>query len=333
MNTRYWGSVLFHLSFLILLPFFLFSGCDQSSTIANYPNRTIVLICPWAAGGGTDRVARMVGQVLEKELGRAVVVQNQTGGSGTTGHTAGASAGADGYTLTFATSELITFKPLGISELAHARFKPIFQVNADAAAIIVGKNSPWKTLGEFLEAAKAQPGKLKMSGTASGGVWDLARTGLLQKAGMKAELLLWVPSQGAAPALVELLGGHIEAVTCSLPEARAQLVTGEARALCIMSEQRHPMFPDIPTAKEQGIDFTAGTWRGVMGPAEMPDEIVARLAAALSKVAQSPEFTEFMKLNGYGVELRGPKEFTDFLNEQQPLWEGIIKSAGLGAQG
>ena len=186
------------------------SGCDSSgvgngaTTVADYPTKTVTIICPWAAGGGTDRVSRFWADALQTEFGKPFIVMNRTGGSGGVGHFAGANAAADGYTLTTITAELSTMHRMGISEITYADFDGILQMNADAAAIIVSPDSKWKTLGDLLDHVRQNPGKLTMSGTATGGWWDLARAGLLHAAGLPVDSITRL-SPLMRPSLLELL--------------------------------------------------------------------------------------------------------------------------------
>ena len=148
----------------------LLSGCREGSRGASsYPNRSLNLIVPWAAGGGTDRVARFVADALHRRVGQPVIVVNRTGGSGAVGHSAGALAAPDGHTLTMATFELSTMHWMGISKLAWNDFLPVAQLNGDAAAILVRRDAPWKNLGDLLETIRKQPAGIKMSGAMRSG--------------------------------------------------------------------------------------------------------------------------------------------------------------------
>lgn len=319
------------LAWLPLLLAAALAGCQDGA--GEYPTRTVVIICPWAAGGGTDRVARFLADQLQRELGQPVVVQNQTGGSGASGHAAGARARPDGYTITMGTFELSTMRAMGISDLTYRDFQPLAQMNADPAAIFVRAEAPWQSLGEFLDDVRARPGKLKMSGTAAGGAWDLARAGLLLAAELPVESLVWAPSQGSAPSLVELLGGHIDAVCCSLPEAQSQLEAGQLRVLCVMANQRVLDYPAVPTAKEAGVDWEAVGWRGLLLPQRTPEDVRQRLDKCLSRVLESDAYKEFMAANRFGIVIRHGDEFAAFLEEQEQRWSGVIDAAGYAARG
>ena len=294
----------------------------------SYPNRAVTVICPWAPGGGTDQIARFWAGELEKKFGKPFVVVNKTGGSGAVGHTAGASARPDGYTLTLITFELSTMHRMGICPLTYDDFSCVLQMNGDAAAILVQADSPWKTLGDLLEHIRQNPGAVKMSGTATGGAWDLARAGLQNAAGLPVESVVWVPTKGAAPSLVELLGGHIDAVCCSVPEAAAQIEAGQLRALAVMSEQRLEDFPEVPTAREQEVDWVAVGWRGLAVPKNTPPELVDKLVDTCREIAESEGYRAFMEKSGYAIEVRLKDEFREFLAEQDAIWKQVVEAAG-----
>jgi tripartite-type tricarboxylate transporter receptor subunit TctC len=294
----------------------------------SYPTKAVTIICPWAPGGGTDQIARFWAAALEREFGKPFVVVNKTGGSGAVGHMAGAHARPDGYTLTLITFELSTMHRMGICPLDYEDFSCILQMNGDAAAILVQADSPWKTLSDLLDHARQNPGTVKMSGTSTGGAWDLARAGLQHAAGVPVESVVWVPTKGAAPSLVELLGGHIDAVCCSVPEAASQIEAGQLRALAVMSEQRLEEFPDVPTAKEQGVDWVAVGWRGLALPKGAPPELIDRLADAGRGIVESDEYREFMRKGGYSIQVRLKDDFREFLAEQDAIWKQVVEAAG-----
>ncbi len=301
-------------------------GCGQQGP---YPNRAITLICPWAVGGGTDRVSRFWADALQQELGQPVTVVNRTGGSGAVGHSAGAHARPDGYTLTTITFELCTMHRMGIPAApTFDDYRCLLQINADPAALIVRDDAPWKTLDEFLAAVRDGPTKLKMSGTATGGAWDLARAGLLQAADLPTDSVIWVPTEGAAPSLHELLGGHIDVVCCSIPEAAQNLEGDALRALAVMSDERLEEFPDVPTAREAGVDWVAVGWRGLAVPKETPEEIAALLEKTCRSIAESDEYRNFMRKQRFGVKIRTSDDFTAFLREQDAQWQSVVQSAG-----
>lgn len=296
---------------------------------ADYPKRPIQLICPWGAGGGTDRISRMVAVLLEQELGQPVNVVNRTGGSGATGHTAGATARNDGYTITMITVEITMMHWLGLAKVTYKDYEPVALLNIDPAGVNVRADAPWKDLKKLQAYVKAHPGELKASGTGKGGIWDLARAGWLKAAGLGVKDIRWVPSRGAAPALQEMVAGGIDVVTCSIPEAAPLAEAGKVRHLAIMADQRDPVFPDVPTLKELGVDWSVGAWRGIALPKGTSKEIAEVLETALEKIAASEKFKDFMKKNGFGVLYKGSGDFATFLAEMDASNGKIMKEAGI----
>jgi tripartite-type tricarboxylate transporter receptor subunit TctC len=191
-----------------------------------WPDRPITLVVPWGAGGGTDAVARMLGSLMEKDLGQPVNVVNRTGGSGVVGHSAIASAAPDGYTIGLITVEITMMHHQKLTELNPTSYTPIALVNLDPAGFQVRADSAYKNMNDVMNAIKANPGKFKASGTGQGGIWHLALAGMLRDAKIDPATVPWVPSNGAAPGLQDLVAGGVEFVPCSLPEARSLIDAG-----------------------------------------------------------------------------------------------------------
>jgi tripartite-type tricarboxylate transporter receptor subunit TctC len=305
----------------------ILSSFSEAQT--KYPSRPIQFVCPWGAGGGTDRVARMLAVLLERDLGQPVTVVNRTGGSGAVGHTAGSTAAPDGHTITIVTVEIVMMHWLGLAKVNYADFKPVALVNVDAAGVSVKADAPWKTLKELLDYAKSNPGKLKASGTGKGGIWDLARAGMLKTAGISVDAIPWVPSEGAAPGLQELVAGGVQVVTCSLPEARSMIEAKKVKALAIMGEKRAELFPEVPTLKELGLNWTMGAWRGIGVPKDTPDEIVRVLEKSLEKAVASAEFKKFMQDSGFGIMWKPAAEYGKFMAESDKEMGVLMKEVGL----
>jgi len=312
---------------LMTLSFTFFSTLVEAQT--KYPTRPISFICPWGAGGGTDQVARMLAVLLEKDLGQPVTVLNRTGGSGAVGHTAGATAAPDGYTMTIVTVEITMMHWMGLAKVNYKDFKPVALLNFDPSGVNVRTDAPWKNLKELLDYAKANPGKLKATGTGKGGIWDLARAGMLKTAGISIDAIPWVPSEGAAPGLAELVADGIQVVTCSLPEARSMIEAKRVRALAIMGDKRADLFPDVPTLRELGISWSMGAWRGVGVPKDTPDDVVKVLEKSLEKAVASAEFKNFMVKNGFGIMWKPAVEYDKFMADGDREMGAIMKEVGL----
>jgi len=298
---------------------------------AGYPERPITLICPWGAGGGTDATARIVGSILERDLGVPVNVVNRTGGSGVVGHSAIATAAPDGYTLGIITVEIGMMHWQGLTELSYKDYAPLALMNEDAAGLQVQADSSYDSAKALLGAVKeAGKGAMKASGTGQGGIWHLALAGMLQADGQPPDQVQWVPSQGAAPGLQDLVAGGVDMVTCSVPEAKSLLDAGKVRSLAVMSTERNPAFPDVPTLKEAaGLDWTLGAWRGFAGPKGLPEGVTGVIVPALAKVYESAEFKEFMSTRGFGTIYAAPTEFESFMAQRDASLGEVMKGLGL----
>ena len=301
-----------------------------SAAAQNYPVRPITLIVPWGAGGGTDATARIIGSLMEKDLGQPVNVVNRTGGSGVVGHAAIASAQPDGYTIGLATVEIGMMHWQGLTDLTSASYTPIGLVNADPAGVQVRADSPYKTVNELLAAIKANPGKFKASGTGQGGIWHLAIAGLLRDQKIDPAALPWVPSNGAAPGLQDMVAGGIEVAPVSLPEARSLIDSGKVKSLAIMNDKPSALYPNVPTLKAAiGSDWTMAAWRGIVAPKGLPAPVRDKLAEAVRKVAASKEYNDFMASRGFGVIYAGPDDFAKFMVKSNTELGATMKAVGL----
>jgi tripartite-type tricarboxylate transporter receptor subunit TctC len=298
---------------------------------AKWPARPVTVVCPWGAGGGTDATARIVAQLLEKELGQPFNVVNRTGGSGVVGHSAIATAAPDGYTIGMITVEITMMHHQGLTELNPKSYTPLALMNEDPPGVQVNAASPYKDVKALADAIKAAPaGKFKASGTGQGGIWHLALIGWMVAMGLKPDHVAWVPSNGAAPGMQDLAAGGIDIVTCSVPEARAMIDAGKAKSLAIMAAQRNPQFKDVPTLNESlGINYSVGAWRGIAGPKGMPAEVQATIIASLKKAYDSKEFQDFMNARGFGMTFADQAGFTKFMEDGDKAMASAMKAAGL----
>ena len=297
---------------------------------AEYPERPIQVIVPWSAGGGTDATGRMIAKIMQDELGVPVNVVNRTGGGGVVGHQAIASAKPDGYTIGIVTVEIAMMHWIGLTELSYKDYTPIALYNADPAGVSVSSDSKYNDVGALLADAKANPGKMKASGTGQGGIWHLALAGMLVEAGMDSGAIGWVPSQGAAPAFADLAAGGIDTVTASVVEARALMEAGKVKVLAVMNDKRLDAFPDIPTLTEAGgPDWKTAAWRTVAGPKGLPADVQAKLAATVEKVYNSKEFKDFMAGRGFGMIWGDPDALAKHYETSDADYGKVLKAVGL----
>ena len=297
---------------------------------AVYPERPITLIVPWGAGGGTDATARIIAALMEKELKQPINVVNRTGGSGVVGHQAIVSSPADGYTLGMITVEIAMMHWAGLTDMKPADFTPIALVNSDPAGVNVRADAPYKSVKDLLAAVKANPGKFKASGTGQGGIWHLALAGMLKDQGIDPAAVPWVPSQGAAPGLQDMVAGGVEFVTCSIPEARALIDAGKVRPLAIMDANPSALYPKLPTLRtELGSKWEIAAWRVIAAPKGLPAPVQKRLVDSLKKVHDSKEFRDFMAQRGFGVIWAGPQDTANFMTRADADLGAVMKAVGI----
>jgi tripartite-type tricarboxylate transporter receptor subunit TctC len=301
-----------------------------SVALAAYPERPITLIVPWGAGGGTDAVARFFGTYLEKELGQPVNVVNRTGGNGVVGHSAIAQAAPDGYTFGLLTVEIAMMHWQGLTELTPASYQPLALVNADPAGLQVRADSPYKSVKDVIDAIKANPGKLKASGTGQGGIWHLAIAGLLNDLKIPPSSVVWVPSNGAAPGLQDLVAGGVDLVPCSIPEARSLIDAGKVKSLAIFADKAPALYPNLPTIKQAtGSNWETAAWRGFATPKGVPKDVVDRLTNAIQKAYDSKEYKDFLAQRGFGGVWAKQEDFAKYMAKSDADMGVVMKAVGI----
>ena len=297
---------------------------------AAFPDRPVQVIVPWAAGGGADAVTRIFAEGFEKELGTPVNVVNRTGGGGLTGHTFMTTAAPDGYTLGVASPEIAFYKSLGLGDMTPENFDLFSRLSLIPAGVTVRADAPWKTLPEFLKAVKESPkGAFTASGTGTGGSWHIAAGGLLKAAGIEADRLRWVPSQGGAPALQDVAAGGLTAFTGSPIEAKALLEAGKVRTLALMTEDRPATFPDIPSTKEAGIAWAYQNWFALVAPKGLPQDRRQKIFEAAQRTMARPEVQSAMKARGITPVWDKPGEFDAYVKTFVEKGDAVLKDLGL----
>lgn len=297
----------------------------------DYPTKGISVICPWAAGGGTDACLRAFADAMGRQLDVTLTVDNLTGGGGILGHQAIADADPDGYTLGMITFELSTYKALGQSELTDLSYDPLCRVNTDAAAITV--NAEWAKdngitdLASFIDYCKEHPGEVQMGGSSNASVWHIAGGYLMNETGIEIQMITY--QEGAATAVQNAAGGFIQGVTVSLAEARSFIESGHLVCLGVMDAERNPAFPDVPTCKEQGYDIQYFTQRGLALPLGVDPEIKAVLEEAAAAAAEDPDFVEFMNNNGQTIAYQNSEDYAAFLAQSMIDVPAAMAAVGL----
>jgi tripartite-type tricarboxylate transporter receptor subunit TctC len=248
--------------------------------------RPVEFVVLFPAGSSADVTARVLAEGMSRQLGTQIVVVNRPGGGGAIGYKYAAQQAPDGHHLVWNSNSISTTYHTGMLPFDYKSFVPVARVQVETPLLFVRGEAPWKSLREFLQQAKASPGKLTVGNSGVGSHTHLSSVWLFRAAGYQ---VTDVPF-GAAQVVPSLLGGHVDAVV-QLPGALAGLVkAGNARALVALSGARDPFFPDVPTAREQGMNVAAELWRGVAAPKGTPPRIVARLEDAIRKTVASPEF-------------------------------------------
>lgn len=293
---------------------------------SGYPNRPVELIVPAGAGGGTDVLARAFAEAAKKHLPQPITVNNRPGASGMIGHGEMINARPDGYKLAVVFAEIVIVPHLGLTKLSYEDFTPIARLNADPAAITVKADAPWNTIEEFLAASKAKPGEIKMGNSGNGSIWHLAHAALEDKVGVKYNP---IPFGGAAPAVLALMGGHVDAVAVSPGEVATHVASGKLKTLVVMADQRLKGFDKVPTLKERGIDLSIGTWRGLAAPKGTPAEVLAILTEATKKSADEPVLREALDRLSMGFAYADAETFRANMKRDNELFKGLVSKLGI----
>jgi len=293
-----------------------------------YPTKPITIYVPWSAGGGTDLTTRQIATYLQSKFNVQINVLNRVAGGGAATMYVGAKEAPDGYTLTAITIELNMFPHTKTLNITYKDYEPIAMLICNPASVAVRVDAPWKSLKELLDYIRANPGVLRASGTATGGVWDLARVGLLKAAGIDPDALPWVPSAGFAPALQELLAGGIQVAVGGSGEVKPYKDAGQIRVLAVMNEKRVEGLEDVPTLVELGYNFSICGWAGLAAPKGTPREIINKLADAIKEGYYSEQFQKFLKERGFVGRLLLTKDFEEYLAREYELMGTLLRIAG-----
>ena len=293
---------------------------------AGYPDKPVRLIVPFPPGGGTDILGRIVADKLTATAGWKVVVENKAGAGGSVGLDAAAKSKPDGYTLVVGQTSNMSIAPSIMSGLPYdpvKDFSPVRIITSVPLAIVVGANSPIKSMADLVAAAKASPGKLLFASPGNSTVAHLTGEYFQKVAGIK---YTHVPYKGTAQALPDVISGRANFYVASIESATGPVKSGQLRAIAVTSAKRAPQWPDVPTVAESGYaGFEAVTWFGIAVPAGTPAPIIARLDAEVAKVLDSPDVQE--RLNGK-TDI-GPAAFAALIKADHDKWASVVKEAGI----
>ena len=306
----------------------LAAGSSQQALAQGaFPQREVTIVVPFNPGGASDMTARIIAKGMESELGKPVVVVNKAGGSGGVGMSMVARSAADGYTISYIPVELVMHKALKLSDLGPDSFDYIGQTTMVPAALTVPVDAPYNTVAEFIKYAQANPGKVRVGNSGAGSIWHIAASALEINQKVKFN---HIPFEGAAPAVTALMGKHIEAVTVNSGEVKAGVDAGKLKILAVMTPERDPAFPKVPTMTESGVKLEFVGWGGFAVAKGTPKPIVATLSAALKKAASTDDFKTFITSRGMIVKYRSAEEFKPFVDSQYVFFNDLLSKMELG---
>ena len=293
---------------------------------AEYPDRSVKIVVPVAAGGGVDVMARLLAQYLGERLHQQFVVENRPGGAGVIGSKAVIASPADGATLLYTPSSLslsVAINKTPPYDLAKD-FSPIVNVAISPYALVVNPSVPAKSLNEFIAYAKANPGKLSYGSAGVGSASHLAAELLKSKTGIE---MVHVPNKGMNPAMIDLMGNQVQVLFASVPGLTSEK-TERARPIAMAEMKRSGLMPDLPTMDESGLPgFAVGNWAGLLGPAGLDTPIVKKLHDEVIAILATPEMKTRIKTLGFDVIASTPQEFAKQLQEDVERWAPVAKAA------
>jgi tripartite-type tricarboxylate transporter receptor subunit TctC len=302
------------------------------ATAQDYPVRPIKMIVPFPPAGGTDNVARIVAQQVSQDLGQSIIIENRAGAAGMIGADAVAKAEPDGYTIVLTTNSTHVIGPLLNPKTPYSptkSFSPVIYLAQSPSIMVVPVSSPAKTVKEFIELAKKNPGKLNYGSAGNGGIPHLSGERFQALSGIN---MAHVPYKGTALAMPDLIAGRLDVMFDSFSSGYLQAKDGKVRALGVSSPDRSPLVPELPAISEQLPGFISMTWFGVFGPAGMPQSVVNKLNASFNKVLKDPQVKE--QLAKMGIDGIGgtPADFTKKLATDTQEWQKVISDAKITLQ-
>ena len=308
-------------------------GVPARAAGPEFPNRPLRYIVPFPPGGSTDIVARIVAAALAEGLGQSVVIDNRGGAGGTVGAEIAAHATPDGYTIFACNIASLAVSPALFKKLNYdpvTGFAPIGLIGSTANALVVHPGVPAKTIAEFIALAKSRPGKVNYASPGVGTSPQLTMEMFRLAAGID---LGHIPYKGAGPALIGLMGRHVEAMVSTVPSFLGSTRAGKVRMLAVTSTTRHPDLPDVPTLAESGMPgFEVISWQGLCTPAGVPKPVLGRIRAGLASVLALPSTKK--QLSGQGMQPRAlmAEKFAAFIRAERDKFAKVVKDAGIVPQ-
>jgi tripartite-type tricarboxylate transporter receptor subunit TctC len=307
-----------------------FAGGPDRAVAQNFPNRTITLVIPFAPGGSTSIVGRVIADKMSELIGEKVVVDNRPGAGGTVGTKAVAKSDPDGYTIALGYTGTLAIGPSLFKNAGYdprKDFAPIGMIGNAPNSLVVHPSFPAKTVGELIAYAKANPGKVNFGSAGAGTASHITGEYFATSAGIK---LVHVPYKGTGPALTDLLGGHIPMAFAPIPASHANVSAGMLRALAVTSTTRSGLLPDVPTIAEAALPgFDASLYYGLVAPAGTPRPVIDKLNKTLNAALASDEVKKQLGLDGTEITPGTPEAYADFIDKDEKKWAGLVKASGV----
>jgi tripartite-type tricarboxylate transporter receptor subunit TctC len=298
---------------------------------AAWPERPVTMVVPFAAGSGTDTVARIVAEQLAAKLGQGVVVENRAGANGSVAATFVARANPDGYTLFMTTNTSHSANPSLMKNLSYdpvADFAPVARMGNLPFLLVVDPKLPVTSVAELVAHAKANPGKLTYASGNSTGI--VAGATFAKRAGID---ILHVPYRSTPPAITDIIGGRISMMFVDITASLTQINAGALRALAVTTAERSKLLPNLPSMQEAGVaEFDITSWNGIFAPARTPPDVVGRLSRELTAIATDPAITKRLADIGFDAFPQTPDELGAFVKAQLANWSRMIREAGIEPQ-
>ena len=301
----------------------------SAAALAEFPDKQITIVCPYAAGGASDTTSRIYGSMLQEAAGVPVIVDNRTGSNGAVGLTFGAQADPDGYTITYMPVESVINKFLGIGDVTTDDFAFVGIAMAIPAAITVRADAEWDTFEDFLAYAKENPGDITVGNSGTGSIWHIAAAAVEDTCGVELDHIPY--PDGAAAAIAGLLGGEIDAVAVSAAEVSTYVADGQLKTLVVLGNNRcsAEALADIPTAKELGYDVAVEGWGGFAVPAATDAAIVEKLVELSDTAINADEMKELLASKGYEHAYKNGEEANAYAKAQLDYYAELVPTLDL----
>jgi len=316
------------LAVILLAVVFLVGGAVFSFAQDKYPSKPVEIIVSWAAGGATDVLFRAVGAVFSKYANnQPLIVKNVPGGGAAIGYTEAMKAKGDGYGVVATATPMITKIHMSNVKFSATTFAPVIMIADNSCFLLVHKDSPYKDVRDYIADAKKRPGQINMGNAGAGGGYHLASLAFQNFAGIK---LNHIPFEGGGPSITALMGKHVDSIIVSAPEGVPQALAGNLKLLGIFGDERLAKFPNVPTAKELGLNFNVSMWRGIHAPKDTPPAIINQLHDIAKKCIGDADFKKKCDELGIQIKYLNSEDYGKFMLSEDARYKELIMKEKLG---